>query len=194
MMLDGLRVLDIAGRSGAFCARILADLGADVVRMAFADEDDESARPPFVGEASVYDVALNANKRIVLEYGRTPYGDLTRRADVIVQTRHQVRGIHYRYEDIAYRNPRGVLVTITPYGTSGPLADAAASDLEVTAASGSFFSWRSIQFAASETALRSDALSQSSICVSSTEGSETTVNFMLTSSSVSWAWRRRSAK
>ena len=61
MMLDGLRVLDIAGRSGAFCARILADLGADVVRMAFADEDDESARPPFVGEASVYDVALNAN-------------------------------------------------------------------------------------------------------------------------------------
>src|SRR5438552_2941579 len=139
MMLDGLRVLDIAGRSGAFCARILADLGADVVRMAFADEDDESARPPFVGEASVYDVALNANKRIVLEYGRTPYGDLTRRADVIVQTRHQVRGIHYRYEDIAYRNPRGVLVTITPYGTSGPLADAAASDLEVTAASGSLW-------------------------------------------------------
>src|SRR3989441_9515966 len=139
MMLDGLRVLDIAGRSGAFCARILADFGADVVRMAFADEDDESARPPFVGEASVYDVALNANKRIVLEYGRTPYGDLTRRADVIVQTRHQVRGIHYRYEDIAYRNPRGVLVTITPYGTSGPLADAAASDLEVTAASGSLW-------------------------------------------------------
>jgi crotonobetainyl-CoA:carnitine CoA-transferase CaiB-like acyl-CoA transferase len=139
MMLDGLRVLDIAGRSGAFCTRILADLGADVVRMAFADEDDESARPPFVGEASVYDVALNANKRIVLEYERSPYGDLTSRADVIVQTRHPVHGIHYRYEDIAYRNPRGVLVTITSYGTSGPLAGAAASDLEVTAASGSLW-------------------------------------------------------
>src|SRR5438094_932437 len=43
------------------------------------------------------------------------------------------------YEDVARANPMAVLVTITPYGTTGPLAGAPASDLEITAASGSLW-------------------------------------------------------
>jgi crotonobetainyl-CoA:carnitine CoA-transferase CaiB-like acyl-CoA transferase len=132
-MLDGLRVLDLADASGAFCARILADLGADVVRPAFVDDEAEPLSP--VGRASAYELVLNANKHVVA-IERSAYGRLVEGADVIVQTSHYRYGLHYVYEDVASRNARVILVSITPYGASGPLIGAHASDLEVTAASG----------------------------------------------------------
>jgi crotonobetainyl-CoA:carnitine CoA-transferase CaiB-like acyl-CoA transferase len=114
-MLDGLRVLDLSDASGAFCGRILADLGADVV-----------AVPP--GEDSPYQTAtLAANKRIV---GTDPAG-LLAGADIVIQTEPRLR-----YEDVARANRGQILVTMTPYGPAGPISGAAASDLEITAASG----------------------------------------------------------
>ncbi|TMC76236.1 MAG: CoA transferase [Chloroflexi bacterium] len=118
MMLDALRVLDLADSSGAFCARILADLGADVVARAMAVE----GRPYLAA-------ALNAGKRETADPS-----DLLDRADVVIQTDGRIG-----YDELAKRNPRGILVTITPYGRSGPLAGVAGSDLEVTAASGSLW-------------------------------------------------------
>ncbi|TME22488.1 MAG: hypothetical protein E6I75_30230, partial [Chloroflexi bacterium] len=62
-----------------------------------------------------------------------PGSDPTRAAsaDVVVQTEDRLG-----YDRLATANPRTILVTITPYGTTGPLAGVPASDLEVTAASG----------------------------------------------------------
>ena len=122
--LAGLRVLDLADSSGAFCARILADLGADVVRV--GTEDD--ARPPLVGGTSAFAITLNANKRIV-DGSASTIADLAARADVIVRT-----GIHEGSRIRA--SERAVVVTITPHGTTGPLAETPATDLEITAASG----------------------------------------------------------
>ena len=92
-MLDGIRVLDLGDDSGAHCARILAELGAEVRR----------SRDPTRAAS----------------------------ADVVVQTEDRLH-----YDRLATANPRTILVTITPYGTTGPLAGVPASDLEVTAASG----------------------------------------------------------
>ena len=117
-MLDGLRVLDLADLSGAFCGRILADLGADVVARAVPAE----GRPYLAA-------ALNAGKR-----QSSDPSALVDRADIVIQTDGRLE-----YDELAGRNPRVIVVTISPYGATGPLAGVAASDLEVTAASGSLW-------------------------------------------------------
>jgi crotonobetainyl-CoA:carnitine CoA-transferase CaiB-like acyl-CoA transferase len=139
-MLQGLRVLDLADSSGAFCARILADLGADVVRFEPPSGDPErSRRPPLVGGESALHASLNANKRVLaVEMDEIP--PLAARADVVVQS-----GAVFAYEEFAQgysgvpANPGVILVTISPYGLTRPLAAVPGSDLEVTAASGSLW-------------------------------------------------------
>ncbi len=150
-MLEGVRVLDLAvaasadplaGAAGAHCARILADLGADVIKVEPPEGDVGRRQPPFLGEVrgpdrSLFWIALNANKRSLAidlgsDAGRRRFGALVERADVVVQSE-----LRFTYEAIVAWNGQGVLVTCTPYGADGPLASVPGSDLEVTAASGS---------------------------------------------------------
>ena len=142
-MLDGLEVVEITGSdiwssaAVAHCGRILADLGADVVKAEPPEGDPVRRVPPFIGEQRGDDrgllfIALNANKRgVILEPGdRGTLDALLRDADVVLQPSVVV-------------DPGGdakrIVVTITPYGSTGPLAETPASDLEVTAASGSLW-------------------------------------------------------
>ncbi len=144
MILEGLRVVELIGADiwGAaavgHCGRILADLGADVVKAEPPEGDPVRRVPPFVGARDAADrgllwISLNANKRsVVLAAGDSATRDaLVRAADVVVQPALVV--------DPARADARLVVVTLTPYGSSGPLADVPASDLEVTAASGSLW-------------------------------------------------------
>jgi crotonobetainyl-CoA:carnitine CoA-transferase CaiB-like acyl-CoA transferase len=126
-MLEGLRVFDLTTTANAFCARVLADLGADVVRGPWSD--DQIPRPPLVGDRSAYALTLNANKRIV-DVKQIGLWRVISDVDVVITD----QGLGY--EKVAGVNGRAILVTITPYGTSGPLGWVAASDIEVTAASG----------------------------------------------------------
>jgi benzylsuccinate CoA-transferase BbsE subunit len=143
-MLDGLRVVELVGTDvwGAaavsHCGRTLADLGADVVKAEPPKGDPVRSVPPFTGGRADPDrglmwIALNANKRGVV-LGPTDAKTLAvllRDADVVLQPSLMV--------DPAKADPRLVVVTITPYGSSGPLAETPASDLEVTASSGSLW-------------------------------------------------------
>jgi crotonobetainyl-CoA:carnitine CoA-transferase CaiB-like acyl-CoA transferase len=142
-MLDGLRVVELVGddiwgaAAVAHCTRILADLGADVIKVEPPDGDPVRRVPPFAGERADPDrgllwIALNANKKgAVLAPGeRATLDALVASADVVVQPSVVV--------DPA-ADPHVVVVTITPYGSTGPLAETPASDLEVTAASGSLW-------------------------------------------------------
>ncbi len=144
MILDGLRVVELVGSDiwGAaavgHCGRILADLGADVVKAEPPEGDPVRQVPPYLGQHADPDrgllwIALNANKRsIVVDHRDTGRRvALLRDADVVLQSSLVV--------DPARADPRLVVVTITPYGSSGPLADTPASDLEVTASSGSLW-------------------------------------------------------
>jgi crotonobetainyl-CoA:carnitine CoA-transferase CaiB-like acyl-CoA transferase len=126
-MLDGVRVFDLTATSGAFCGRILADLGADVIRAPWSE--DPVPRPPVIGERSTYSIAMNANKRVV-DVKQIGLWRVIANADVVVTDQGIV------YGDVARVNPRAILVTVTPYGSSGPRGWVPASDLEVTAASG----------------------------------------------------------
>ena len=142
-MLD-LRVVELVGgdiwsaAAVAHCTRILADLGADVVKAEPPEGDPVRRVPPFAGERAAADrgllwIALNANKRsVVLAPGDTASRDaLVANADVVVQPSLVI--------DPSRADARLIVVTVTPYGSTGPLADTPASDLEVTASSGSLW-------------------------------------------------------
>ena len=144
-LLDGLRVIEIAGddvwgaAAVAHAARILADLGANVIKVEPPSGDPVRAVPPFLhGEAGpdrgLLWIALNANKRGVrldLPRDRDRLKALVASADVLVQAREVVQAA-----TAAAWSPSLITVTVTPYGLTGPLAGRPASDLEVTASSG----------------------------------------------------------
>ena len=150
-MLDGLRVLDLCDGSGAHCGRILADLGADVIKVEPPAGDPTRAIPPYLDDVPGPDrgllhLALNANKRGVTLDLDDPNGrELLRRlvdvGDVLVESFApgylEERGLGYAA--LSARNDRLIVTSITPYGQDGPLAGLPASDLEVTAASGSLW-------------------------------------------------------
>lgn len=141
-MLDSLRVIELVGddvwgaAAVAHCGRTLADLGADVVKCEPRGGDPVRSVPPYVGERADPDrgllwLALNANKRSVLVGDRAQRDALVAGADVVLQPSLIV--------DPAHASPSLVVVTITPYGATGPLAGTPASDLEITAASGALW-------------------------------------------------------
>ena len=145
-LLGGCRVLDLADLSGAVCGRILADLGADVVKVEPPGGEADRRQPPFIGgvenaERSIPWLAANVNKRgVTLELGspegRALFTRLAATARIVVESSAPGRLRALGLEDAL----AGVIVvSITPYGQDGPLAGVLASDLEVTAASGSLW-------------------------------------------------------
>ncbi len=147
--LSGIRVLEVAdaadmSAAAAHCARILADLGAEVVKLEPPGGDPVRATPPFVDgvpgpDRGLYWIALNANKRgIVLDResadGAQVFRALVERADIVVTANPALD-----HATLSAWSDTVILATVTPYGTAGPLAEARASDLEVTAASGSLW-------------------------------------------------------
>src|SRR5947207_865477 len=94
--LGGIRVLDLSGPLGSYCARLLADAGADVVKAEPPEGDPLRRRPPFAGdradpEGSLSFAYYHANKRgVVLDYRRpeaaSALAELGSRCDAVVLT------------------------------------------------------------------------------------------------------------
>ena len=149
--LDGLRVLDLSDESGHLAGRILADLGADVLKIEPPSGDAVRRRGPFVGgaphpDAGVQWIARNLGKRsLVLDLAAAADGErlraLARQADVWLDSTASGAQARAGLDVAALRvlNPRLVICTITPYGTDGPKAGLRGSDLTALAASGNLF-------------------------------------------------------
>ena len=141
--LSGIRVLDLStSASGAWCTRLLADLGADVTFLEGPEGHPLRHEPPFddAGESVVAAYFL-ANKRSALfdeahPAGRALPGELARRADVVVSSfgAHELaeRGLGYDGPG----NPRLVWAHVTPYGLRGERAGIPGNELTVAALSG----------------------------------------------------------
>jgi CoA:oxalate CoA-transferase len=144
-MLSGIRVLDLSRvMSGPYCTALLADLGADVIKVETPGSGDDSRHfGPFEGASSIYFALLNRSKRSITlnlkdKKARELLGQLAAKCDVVVENFRP--GVAERLECDAARlrkiNPRLVYLSISGFGQAGPLADWPAYDLVIQAMSG----------------------------------------------------------
>lgn len=143
--LADYRILDLTTfLSGPFCTQILADLGAEVVKLEAPEGDSSRHIPPhFVGDDSAYFLGINRNKRSVALDLKQPEGlALARRligeADVVVENfRPGVTSrIGIDIKALTQANPRLIWASISGFGQTGPWADKPAYDMIVQALSG----------------------------------------------------------
>jgi crotonobetainyl-CoA:carnitine CoA-transferase CaiB-like acyl-CoA transferase len=143
--LEGLRVLDLSRLlPGGYATCLLADLGADVVKVEEPGRGDYIRwMPPMVGELSANHVALNRNKRSITLNLKTPEGrgvfeDLVPSFDVVVESFRP--GVMDRlgvgWAALSAKHPRLVYCAITGYGQDGPRAGAAGHDVDYAAYAG----------------------------------------------------------
>ena len=127
--LAGLRVLDLSrALAGPICAMILADLGADVVKIE-PTPDGEMIRGwgPFKDGISVYYLSIHRNKRSLAVNFRDPAGlelirTLADQADIVVENFKPgaMTDMQMDYAALAARNPRLIFASITGFGATGP--------------------------------------------------------------------------
>jgi crotonobetainyl-CoA:carnitine CoA-transferase CaiB-like acyl-CoA transferase len=142
--LDGVRVLDFTTvMAGPFATRLLADLGADVVKIESAEGDQVRARPPLREGFSAYFGHLNAGKRsLVLNLKAREAVDLLKRLvdkfDIVVENFRPgvMQRLGLDYDTLAAIQPRLIYCSISGYGQTGPKAQSAAYAPVVHAASG----------------------------------------------------------
>jgi len=143
--LDGIRVLDLSRLlPGPYATLVLADLGADVVKVEDPSGGDYARwMPPLAGRQSGIFHALNRNKRSLALDLRRPGGTealrrLAARADVLVESFRP--GVMDRlgvgWEALSRDNPRLVLCSISGYGQTGPYRLRAGHDLDYVALAG----------------------------------------------------------
>jgi crotonobetainyl-CoA:carnitine CoA-transferase CaiB-like acyl-CoA transferase len=145
-ILQGVRVLDL-GRvlAGPFCAQILGDLGAEIIKVERLDGGDDTRawKPPEAGGEAAYYFSVNRNKKslaldLAKPEGRDILISLSRQCDVLVENFRP--GVTERlgvdYETISEANPRLVYCSISGFGQTGPMARRPAYDYVIQALSG----------------------------------------------------------
>ena len=147
-LLGDIRVLDLADEKGVYCTKLLADLGADTIRIEEPGGDPMRRIGPFFHdepdhEKSLYWFQFNTSKRgITLNLetadGREILKRLVKTADVVVETfpPGYLDEMGLGYSVLSELNPGVVLTSITPFGQSGPYRDFQSSDLIAQAMGG----------------------------------------------------------
>jgi len=139
--LSGLRVLEIADELGEYCGKLLAGLGADVVKIEPPGGEGTRQHGPFYddrpdGDGSLYFWHYNFGKRgIVVDFDDDAdverFRQLASRADVLLDTRPPTFLASHRsgFEELRALNPRLIYARISPFGDDGPWAAFLGSDL-----------------------------------------------------------------
>ena len=147
-VLNSSRVLDLTNERGFLCGKILADLGADVIKI----EKPGGAKARDIGpycdeirdpEKSLNWFAYNLNKRgitldIETEAGCLIFKRLVASADFVIESYDNgyLDQLGLNYPELGKINPRLIMTSITPFGQTGPYKDYKASDIEIMAMGG----------------------------------------------------------
>ncbi len=146
--LDGLRVIEFAHEEVAFCGKLLANNGADVVLIERPGGDRSRDYGPFAGdfpdrEGSLHFWHYNTSKRsltldVESDQGRDTLKRLLRQADVLIEAQGPgwMAGQGLGYEQLQALNPRLVMASVTPFGEDGPYAGHLSTDLTAMAMGG----------------------------------------------------------
>ena len=133
--LDGVKVLDLSEDiSGSFCGRLMADYGADVLKIEPPVGASLRRMGPFFGddphpEKSLFYLLMNLNKKgatLNLETvtGRNILKRLVPHVDVLIESYRPgfMSELGVGYEDLKRENPALIMTSITPFGQTGPYA------------------------------------------------------------------------
>jgi formyl-CoA transferase len=145
--LEGIRVLDFSRvLAGPYCGMVLADLGADVIKIERdgVGDDLRGWGPPFMADGeSTYFLSVNRNKRSIAidlksEAGRDVARDLVRSSDVVLENFRLgvMESLGLGYEQLSKINPKLIYCSITGYGTAGPLMDRPGYDIIIQSMGG----------------------------------------------------------
>ena len=147
-VLSSYRVLDLSDRQGMLCGYILAHLGAEVIAVEPPGGSSARLAPPFRGDTGHADDGLwwqayaRGKSSCVLDLAagrdRERFLELAADADFVIESfsRQDARTLGVDYESLAAAHPHLIVVSISPFGRTGPKADWPATDLTVWAASG----------------------------------------------------------
>ncbi len=139
--LSGLRVLDLADPKGIYCTKLLADLGAEVIRIEPPGGDPVRKIGPFLKdqsdpEKSLYFLHFNTNKRsltldIETKSGQETFKRLAQTADILVETFQPgyLDRLGLGYATLSQLNPRLIFTSVTGFGQTGPWRDYKSCDL-----------------------------------------------------------------
>ena len=145
LSLDGVRILDLSRvLAGPFCGMLLADLGADVVKVEDTSTGDESRTwPPHKDGESAAFLVINRNKRDMTLDLKTPEGvEVLKRmvatADVLIENFRTgtMESFGLGYDTLAAINPRLIYCSVSAFGRSGPRKDAPGYEALMQAFSG----------------------------------------------------------
>ena len=144
--LEGVRVLDCSQiLAGPFCSMLLADMGADVVKIEKPTGGDDTRRmgPPFIDTESAAFLAMNRNKRsIVLNFkeqsGVQAMKTLVKDADIVIENYRTgtMDRLGLGYKDLNNINPGIIYCSISGFGRTGPYANRGGFDLVAQGMSG----------------------------------------------------------
>ena len=142
------RVLDLTDDKAFLCGRILADLGADIIKIEKPGGDPSRMRSPFFGNKpdprkSLFWFAYNTGKRgitldIEAKEGQKLFKDLVAKADIVIESfaPGHMDSIGLGYTTLSNWNPRIIVTSISPFGQEGPRRDYKASSLVLQGACG----------------------------------------------------------
>ena len=143
--LEGVRVLDLSWiLSGPFCTLMLADLGAEVIKIEQPVTGDKArGTGPFIGDYSAYFMSINRGKRsLVLDLASTRgaelFIELAKRADVVLENFRPgaMARLGLDYDTLRRHNPRLIYAAISGFGQTGPYAQRPALDVIVQGMAG----------------------------------------------------------
>jgi crotonobetainyl-CoA:carnitine CoA-transferase CaiB-like acyl-CoA transferase len=144
--LAGIKVIELCHvMAGPACGVMLADMGADVIKVEKIPDGDDTRRtvPPTIGDEAASFMMMNRNKRgiavdLKTEDGQRVVRRLARDADVLTENyrRGVLEKLGLGYETLRQENPRLVYCSISGFGRTGPYADRAGFDLVAQGMSG----------------------------------------------------------
>jgi crotonobetainyl-CoA:carnitine CoA-transferase CaiB-like acyl-CoA transferase len=141
--LSGVRVIEVVHPYGQYCGKLLADLGADVIKIEPPGGDEARRIGPFHDGASLHFAYYNSNKRslaldLTSAEGQEAFRQLVRDADAVVYTPDHLRipGLEVTYEALKALNPKLVVAAISGFAAGGPYSGFRSTPLVTFALSG----------------------------------------------------------
>ena len=143
--LQGIRVIEVGHMlAGPYCGLMLADLGAEVIKIEPPEGDiARNISPHKVGEHNAYFASLNRSKKSIVldlgsDYGRAALAEIVSRSHALVTNLRPsaIKKLGLTYEALKVHNPKLVCVALTGYGLDGPNANRPAYDYVIQAMTG----------------------------------------------------------